>query len=88
MTGRCGDEKEDSVMDHQWRLSAFACFDEETAIRYSPCGGGDVELLIGGEDGFNLLATDAGLARLADVIEAARSDERRLRQLRDPYYED
>ena len=37
--------------------------------------------MIGGAIGFNLLATDAGLARLATVIEAARTDKRRLTYL-------
>lgn len=75
-------------MDQHWRLTAWASFDDQTAIRYLPCGGGAVELVIGGDEGFNLLTTDAGLARLADVIEAARADELRLRQLRHPECED
>lgn len=71
-------------MDPHWRLTAWASFDEQTAIRYLPCGGGAVELVIGGEEGFNLLATDAGLAKLAAVIDDARRDELRLRQLHHP----
>ena len=59
-------------------LGAFGSFDGDTEIGYTPCSGGAVEIMIGGAKGFNLLATDAGLAKLAALIEAARTDQRRL----------
>jgi hypothetical protein len=62
-------------------VGAWGSFDGDTAIHYAPCAGGAVELTLGGATGFNLLATDAGLARLADVIGAALNDERRLLML-------
>jgi hypothetical protein len=65
-------------------VSAWAKFDRDTAIRYVPCRDGDVELVIGGDHGFTLLATDEGLARLAGVISAARGDERWRGPVDDP----
>jgi hypothetical protein len=62
-------------------VGAWGSFDGDTAIEYAPCAEGSVEIMIGGGTGFNLLATDAGLARLATVIEAALADERRLSYL-------
>ncbi|HEX5119371.1 MAG TPA: hypothetical protein VFW65_29625 [Pseudonocardiaceae bacterium] len=59
-------------------VSAWARFDEDTNVHYVPCQDGVVELMIGGDTGINLVVTDAGLDRLADVIEAARTDQRRL----------
>ena len=68
-------------MSQSMSIGAWGSFDGDTEIRYSPCDTGAVEILIGGDEGFNLLATDAGINRLAAVIEAARSDEHRLRLL-------
>jgi hypothetical protein len=65
-------------------VSAWAKFDSDTAIRYVPCRDGDVELVIGGDRGFTLLATDGGLTRLAGIIAAARADERWRSPLDDP----
>ncbi len=59
-------------------LGAWGSFDGDTKIGYTPCAGGAVEIMIGGDGGFNLLVTDSGLARLARLIEAARTDGRRL----------
>lgn len=75
-------------MSRPMTVSAWASFDGSTAIQYTVCGEGDVELVIGGACGFNLHATDAGLERLASVIDAALRDERRLRHLTDPRYGD
>jgi hypothetical protein len=75
-------------MGQPMTVSAWASFDGSTAIQYTVCGEGDVELVIGGASGFNLHATDAGLERLASVIDAARRDARRLRHLAEPDYEE
>jgi len=68
-------------MGQSMNICVWGTFDADTEIRYSACQEGSVEILIGGDEGFNLMATDAGLNRLADAIEAARSDERRLKLL-------
>jgi hypothetical protein len=68
-------------MDRPMAVGAWGLFDGDTAIEYAPCREGAVEIMIGRVIGFNLLATDAGLARLAIVIEAARADKRRLTYL-------
>lgn len=65
-------------MGRPMTVGAWGMFDGDTAIEFAPCQGGVVELTLGGPTGFTLLATDAGLARLADVIESARKDTRRL----------
>jgi hypothetical protein len=68
-------------MDSPMRLAAWGKFDGHTAIRYVPYREGEVELVIGGNSGFNLHTTDAGLTRLAQVIQAALHDEQRLKYL-------
>jgi hypothetical protein len=70
------------LMDSPMRVAAWGKFDGHTAIRYVPCQEGEVELVIGGGSALNLLATDAGLVRLAQVVHAALQDERRLKHLR------
>ena len=57
---------------------AWGVFRGDTAIKYAPYAGGAVELELGGDNRFNLLVTDKGLARLAAVIDAAIKDEQRL----------
>lgn len=68
-------------MSQSMNICAWATFDADTEIRYAPCHEGSVEILIGGDEGFNLMATAEGLNRLGDAIEAARHDEHRLRLL-------
>lgn len=65
-------------MGRPMAVGAWGVFDGDTSIEFVPGQGGVVELILGGPNGFTLLATDAGLARLADVIESARKDTRRL----------
>jgi hypothetical protein len=59
-------------------LCAWGSFDGHTAIKYVPVTDGAVELSLGGAIGLNLLVSDAGLTRLAEVLEAARQDPLRL----------
>ena len=68
-------------MNRPMIVGAWGTFKGDTAITYTPCQEGSIELMIGGAKGFDLLVTDSGLAKLADVIDAARKDERRLELL-------